>query len=832
MGIGSAIGDSSYSVMICRLFIVCLFIFFVTPAVCDVLADDPIDRAALLDLHSATTGTLGWYKSTNWTISNISFCYWKGVGCVCSGSPTSRCRVKSISLNSNRLIGTIPTSIGDLSALTLLSLSYNALRSSIPLSICRLVLLQTLILTTNVLDGSIPPCIGSMAKLEILYLAHNRFSGEIPDSMYSLNGVQGITLSDNLLSGTISHRIGLLGHSLLRFDVSNNNLIGALPDALGNLSVLETFYATNNGFNSTIPESFGDMPNLYTFEVANCSLVGSIPASFGRLQGLDTLNLFSNRLTGTIPAALGQSGSLAYLDLRDNFLSGTIPNGLFALTSLYDVDFSKNMLSGNLNASIPTLSSRSGLSALRMSSNLFTGTLPASFQTFRSLQILDVRNCRLNGSIPDWIGSKMPKLTYLDLAQNFFSSVIPATLGQNSPRLNHLDLSSNLLIGSLPLRLVNLTALQYFDVSMNQLSGSVLLDFSHLRTTDFQYFSISFNRFSGSLQTIMKFPFIPGVFNISHNQFNSLFPRLPSKYVPFPDPDPLTGEVVFPSDFGGSLGYTSIRIIDARGTENVFDCPIPDYVESASLFLRTECRPQYEALVTLLFEYTAGIASIILIYAVVRFLFSRCDSSSGIFRRASEIASISQFILMWMVSLFALYCDQGIFRSMMLYLATTIDNCKPINLFYSFIHYMPYFPADAFPIFTEFAYAEWIAGIAETASANSFLFVPPGVVANGKAFQHLCVNVANSGCGIRQALDPLYPDFVKPEFWFAHECYLEHPELAPFGGSGHSTFRMFVIAILSVRCLIEASRAALVVLSFFLKRIPGSQFSVNFVFGC
>ncbi|MGA8223521.1 MAG: hypothetical protein WB780_17870 [Candidatus Acidiferrales bacterium] len=58
------------------------------------------------------------------------------------------------------------------------------------------------------------------------------------------------------------------------------------------------------------------------------NLKGAIPDAIGQLRKLDSLNLGMNQLTGAIPAALGQLGDLEWLTLVGNHFSGLVPDPL------------------------------------------------------------------------------------------------------------------------------------------------------------------------------------------------------------------------------------------------------------------------------------------------------------------------------------------------------------------------------------------------------------------------------------------------------------------------------------------------------------------------
>ncbi|XP_021803642.1 putative leucine-rich repeat receptor-like serine/threonine-protein kinase At3g53590, partial [Prunus avium] len=102
--------------------------------------------------------------------------------------------------------------------------------------------------------------------------------------------------------------------------------------------------------------------------------------------------------------------------------------------------------------------------------NNFRGTeIPASYGNFSQLAKISLRNCSLQGEIPDF--SRIPNLLYLDLSWNQLSGSIP------SHRLSHnmttIDLSDNQLNGSIPENFSDLPSLQKLSLENNFLTGSV-----------------------------------------------------------------------------------------------------------------------------------------------------------------------------------------------------------------------------------------------------------------------------------------------------------------------------------------------------------------------
>ncbi|MCO5552293.1 hypothetical protein L7F22_027618 [Adiantum nelumboides] len=104
----------------------------------------------------------------------------------------------------NRLTGTIPSELGSLSTLLVLSLSHNALTGPIPESLSNLVLLTILYLDHNMLQGPIPPSLSTLGLLNQLDLSYNNLSGPIPE----------LGTMSTMPSSVFANNLGLCGSPL------------------------------------------------------------------------------------------------------------------------------------------------------------------------------------------------------------------------------------------------------------------------------------------------------------------------------------------------------------------------------------------------------------------------------------------------------------------------------------------------------------------------------------------------------------------------------------------------------------------------------------------
>ena len=187
------------------------------------------DRAALEALYDATNGA-NWSRNDNWK-TDEPLGQWFGVRTNSDG------RVTRLELVDNRLSGTIPVEIGNLTSLSELFLGFNQLSGTIPVEIGNLTSLIALFLGGNQLSGTIPVEIGNLTSLRSLTLGGNQLSGTIPVEIGNLTSLRSLTLGGNQLSGTIPVEIGNLT-SLSELYLNDNQLSGTIPVEIGNLTSL------------------------------------------------------------------------------------------------------------------------------------------------------------------------------------------------------------------------------------------------------------------------------------------------------------------------------------------------------------------------------------------------------------------------------------------------------------------------------------------------------------------------------------------------------------------------------------------------------------------
>ncbi|KAM6573560.1 hypothetical protein CsatA_017640 [Cannabis sativa] len=146
-------------------------------------------------------------------------------------TPLLRLQLDTLDVSHNKLNGSIPDVLFELTDLSFLSLSSNQLTGSIPLEFKFLTNLNDLNLSFNQLRGPISPSLSALASISRLDLSSNRISGSIDADIVGLSNLRFLDLSDNCISGILPYQLDNMS-TLLKFDVSHNSLQGQISNEL------------------------------------------------------------------------------------------------------------------------------------------------------------------------------------------------------------------------------------------------------------------------------------------------------------------------------------------------------------------------------------------------------------------------------------------------------------------------------------------------------------------------------------------------------------------------------------------------------------------------
>ncbi|GFS45532.1 leucine-rich repeat protein kinase family protein [Actinidia rufa] len=234
-----------------------------------------------------------------------------------------------LNLQRNKIVGSIPTGIGNLVNLQALRLLGNHFTSTIPADLGKLDKLQILSLSSNNFYGEIPLTFGNLTLLTALSISQNRLHGSIPSSLGKCKMLAELRLDRNNLTGTIPREVTSIS-SLLYINISQNNLTGSLPVEVGNLRNVEELDVSENMLVGNVPSDLGSCVKLRLLYMEGNKLWGILPSSLSKLRGIEELDLSQNNFSGKIPAYLQDFVFLRKLNLSFNDFEGVVPKkGIF-----------------------------------------------------------------------------------------------------------------------------------------------------------------------------------------------------------------------------------------------------------------------------------------------------------------------------------------------------------------------------------------------------------------------------------------------------------------------------------------------------------------------
>ncbi|KAJ4751070.1 Leucine-rich repeat protein kinase family protein [Rhynchospora pubera] len=251
------------------------------------------------------------------------------------------------------------------------------------------------------------------------------------------------------LSGTLSPQLSSLSH-LKILDFMWNNISGTIPKEIGSITSLKLVLLNGNQLSGYLPTELGNLPNLNRLQIDENQISGPIPTSFMNLSSVKHLHMNNNSLSGQIPAELSKLPRLLHLLVDNNNLSGHLPEEFSEMPSIHILQFDNNNFGGtsippsyanistllklsvrncSLQGNVPDLTQIPQLGFIDLSWNQLTGPLPTSkFST--NITTIDVSHNKLNSTIPDFSG--LPNLQLLALEDNFFEGSVPPNIWDNT----------------------------------------------------------------------------------------------------------------------------------------------------------------------------------------------------------------------------------------------------------------------------------------------------------------------------------------------------------------------------------------------------------------
>ncbi|GAB2225698.1 hypothetical protein Droror1_Dr00006502 [Drosera rotundifolia] len=240
------------------------------------------------------------------------------------GIPCFPSSTATIIINHNQFCGPFSHLLSQESKLSLLGtldLSDNLITGFIPQYILHTMPnLAFLNLANNKLDGTIPDSLCELTELDDLDLQGNRFSGMIPDC-WNYSFLFSIVLSSNKLSGSISSSF-LQISSLEYLNLSNNTLQGEIP-SFACWPDMEILDLGGNNLSGTIPlNNTHGHTDLTILRLRENHLEGQIPSALCSCPRLRIIDLADNDLAEHIPSCFGNFTFISQPDTNGGYTMG------------------------------------------------------------------------------------------------------------------------------------------------------------------------------------------------------------------------------------------------------------------------------------------------------------------------------------------------------------------------------------------------------------------------------------------------------------------------------------------------------------------------------
>ncbi|XP_049407529.1 receptor-like protein EIX2 isoform X2 [Solanum stenotomum] len=432
--------------------------------------------------------------------------------------------------------GAIQSQSGNITKLKYLDLSFNNINSTIPNWIYGCKDLESLFFGLNRLEGTVSSQISNLSSITIIDLSGNMLSGKLPNVIGKLGKLEQLDLSGNQFEGDISElfnvrsnflSVGLRNTSLTFLRLDDNKLTGALPESVGQLSMLQHFSIFNNRLEGVVTEShFSKLTHLQSFYASRNNLTLKVSRNWTPPFQVTDIKIGGWNIGPLFPMWLRTQKQIAHVDLSDGGIQGEVPTWFWKLSSqIQFLNLSHNQFVGE----VPIISTPSwtdghgGPWTMCFGSNNFSGPLPLISTIVTEL---DLSNNSFSKGLSNFLceaknGSY--KLRILNLGGNDLSEEIP-DCWMNWPELTVLILRDNNLIGSLPRSMEVLSNLLSLDLRRNRLNGpfpSSLENCTKLHKID-----LAENEFIGKLPSWlgMRFPTLI-VLILRSNKFDGELPQ-------------------------------------------------------------------------------------------------------------------------------------------------------------------------------------------------------------------------------------------------------------------------------------------------------------------
>jgi len=193
-----------------------------------------------------------WANSTGFLISNVT--------CDCSFKNNTECHIIRLELMRQNLSGVLPDEVVNLTYLRYLDLSRNFIQGPIPASWGDLPV-YNLSLQGNRICGTLPKELGRMPMLKSIQLEGNQIEGPIPPELGNISTLQRFFISANNITGELPSTFSRLAN-MTDFRIDGNSISGKIPSFIKNWQSVNRIDMQGTSMSGPIPPEISLLKNL------------------------------------------------------------------------------------------------------------------------------------------------------------------------------------------------------------------------------------------------------------------------------------------------------------------------------------------------------------------------------------------------------------------------------------------------------------------------------------------------------------------------------------------------------------------------------------------
>ncbi len=430
------------------------------------------------DWTSLQAASIGGKEKWNFTVNAKSSMFTKNycnfIGVVCAPQTET---VMELQLIQGKLRGSIPNDLGYLTDLQKLVLVGNpGLSGKLPTAISSFTALRQLKINNNSLGGPIPFEIDEVKALRAIWLNDNVFTGVIPGTLLSAYGAQLQTLEYSGNSGTSCGR-GYGGNA------PNGTCVACLAGSFK--TTADNGVCTKCPANTAGPtypaaetEECTPCPSGSNVPPGSCSCRAFQPTSVQQIAALESFYDATSGIMWDYESLRGKPGALpVWASTGNPWTFGKSASGMYVHDPCEgDERFIGLNCTCTISGAFKYISDDCTVNAISLTSGNLVGSIPDAIADLTGLRILELRqNPKLSGKLlPEQVSTKLTRLEVINLQNNGLTGSVPSTLGSLLSKLTTLKLDFNALDGVLPSSLRQLQNLQVLDISHNRMKGPLL----------------------------------------------------------------------------------------------------------------------------------------------------------------------------------------------------------------------------------------------------------------------------------------------------------------------------------------------------------------------